>query len=76
MTQMLICKFRFSDGKETTIRTYSDRETAKPEEMYSDMIENGAELLSYEWKDTLSEVRKEWNEKNKDHPEIQIPLDA
>lgn len=76
MTQMLICKFKLPDGQETTIRTYRDNTRTDPEELYANLIESGAELISYEWKDTLTEGRIAWNEENKDHPEIQIPLDA
>lgn len=73
MTKMLICKFRLSDGQETTIRTYRNDSYTKPEEVYANLIANGAELLSYEWLDTLTEGRKKWNEEN---PDLQIPLDS
>ena len=74
MTKMLVCKFRLSDGHETTIRTYrNETYSPAPEEIYSNLIANGAELLSYEWIDTLTELRKEWN---REYPDLQIQLDT
>ena len=71
---MLVCKFRLSDGQETTIRTYrNETYSPAPEEIYANLIKHGAKLLSYEWIDTLTEGRKKWNEEN---PDLQIPLDA
>lgn len=71
MPQMLTCIFKDQKGEETRIRTYANPST-DPKELYANLLSNGYELVSYEWKDTLTPERIKWNE---EHPDTPIPLD-
>ena len=72
MLKMLKATLVNREGKENTVRTYAD-DKASPEEVFSPFLAAGMTMKSFEWIDTLSEARRQWNE---DHPELQIPVDA
>ena len=72
MTKMLKATLKMSDGSERIMRTYANEDYVTPEQAFEGWIRNGAEIVSYEWIDTLTKEREEWN---KEHPDIPIPLD-
>lgn len=72
MLKMLKAKMVSKSGKEMGIRTYAD-DKSNPEEVFADFISGGFTIKSYEWIDTLSEPRKEWN---RDHPDMQIDVES
>jgi len=59
-------------GEETTVRTYA-QDTTEPEQILAPFLAGGHKLKSYEWIDTLSDLRRKWNEEN---PDIPIKVDA
>ena len=72
MTKMLKATIRRTDGSEHTVRTYANESNVKPEQAFAFWLQNGATLISFEWIDTLTESRKQWNA---EHPDLPIPLD-
>lgn len=72
MTKLLVATIKAMDGSEQTVKTYADdKQTVK--KALKDIIGFGDKVVSYEWVDTLSGIRAEWNRENPDSP---IPINS
>ena len=71
MTKLLLAEIRMNDGTKYKVRTYAN-ERCGPRIALRGILPRGSRILSYEWIDTLTERRKEWNREN---PGCRIPLD-
>ena len=72
MTKLLLAEIRMNDGSACKVRTYAD-ERFGPRIALRGILPCGSRILTYEWIDTLTERRKEWNREN---PGCPVPLDS
>ena len=55
-----------------SLQDYLDCVLKAQEQAFAFWLQNGAELISFEWIGTLTESRVQWNA---EHPDLPIPLD-
>lgn len=72
MIKLLVAEIKLPDGSMHTVKTYAD-ERFKPRRALKEIIPLDAEIVSFEWRDTLTENRESWNKEN---PECKIRLNV
>lgn len=54
MVKMLKVKIKMASGDVEEMRTYANEDHVTPEQAFATFMHDGAEILEYEWIDTLS----------------------